>query len=218
MPALQSGDVGRFFREVTPISIDVGVLERSAAVAVVSGAFAWDDVGTWQALTRVRPKDPQRQRRGRNRVSARVGRLHRLVRSGHRRAERRAGPDRGAGQRPDPGDADRARCLDEAAARRAPARHSRRPLVTSLYLLEPESPGAAWAPFAGVRPMAELRAGIWRIRERWEAAAGNDATAILGTHVAGFSEGDEPPVRARSPVEGPALIGAGVVRADRQSR
>ena len=36
----------------------MGLLERSAAVAVVSGAFAWDDIGTWQALTRVRPKDP----------------------------------------------------------------------------------------------------------------------------------------------------------------
>ena len=35
-----------------------GLLERSDAVAVVSGAFAWDDVGTWQALARVRPKDP----------------------------------------------------------------------------------------------------------------------------------------------------------------
>jgi mannose-1-phosphate guanylyltransferase len=58
LPALQSGDVQQFFREVTPISIDVGLLERSASVAVVSGAFAWDDVGTWQALTRVRPKDP----------------------------------------------------------------------------------------------------------------------------------------------------------------
>ena len=58
LPALESGDVAGFFRDVTPISIDVGVLERSAAVAVVSGAFAWDDIGTWQALTRVRPKDP----------------------------------------------------------------------------------------------------------------------------------------------------------------
>jgi mannose-1-phosphate guanylyltransferase len=55
---LQSGDVEGFFREVTPISIDVGLLERSPSVAVVSGAFAWDDIGTWQALTRVRPKDP----------------------------------------------------------------------------------------------------------------------------------------------------------------
>jgi mannose-1-phosphate guanylyltransferase len=56
--ALRSGDVETFFREVTPISIDVGLLERSSSVAVVSGAFAWDDIGTWQALTRVRPKDP----------------------------------------------------------------------------------------------------------------------------------------------------------------
>jgi mannose-1-phosphate guanylyltransferase len=58
LKALRSGDVETFFREVTPISIDVGLLERSSAVAVVSGAFAWDDIGTWQALTRVRPKDP----------------------------------------------------------------------------------------------------------------------------------------------------------------
>jgi mannose-1-phosphate guanylyltransferase len=57
LPALRAGDVERFFREVTPISIDVGLLERSGAVAVVSGSFAWDDIGTWQALTRVRPKD-----------------------------------------------------------------------------------------------------------------------------------------------------------------
>ena len=57
LPALRAGEVERFFREVTPISIDVGLLERSASVAVVSGAFAWDDIGTWQALTRVRPKD-----------------------------------------------------------------------------------------------------------------------------------------------------------------
>ena len=31
--------------------------------------------------------------------------------------------------------------------------------MTALYLLEPDDPGAAWAPFAGVRPIAELRAG-----------------------------------------------------------
>ncbi len=55
--ALAAGDVSRFFREVEPVSIDVGLLERSRAVAVVRGEFAWDDVGTWQALTRVRPKD-----------------------------------------------------------------------------------------------------------------------------------------------------------------
>jgi mannose-1-phosphate guanylyltransferase len=58
LPLLRSGNIPEFFRKVTPISIDVGLLERSASVAVVSGSFAWDDVGTWQALTRVRPKDP----------------------------------------------------------------------------------------------------------------------------------------------------------------
>jgi UDP-N-acetylglucosamine diphosphorylase/glucosamine-1-phosphate N-acetyltransferase len=80
--------------------------------------------------------------------------------------------------------------------------------VITLYLLEPESPGAAWAPFGGIRPIAELRAGIWRVRERWEAAVGNDATAILGDHAAGFTEGDEPPIRGPSPIDGPAIVGA----------
>ncbi len=57
IPALRAGDPTAFFRAVTPISIDIGLLERSEAVAVVTGAFAWDDVGTWAALARVRPKD-----------------------------------------------------------------------------------------------------------------------------------------------------------------
>ena len=80
--------------------------------------------------------------------------------------------------------------------------------MTALYLLEPERPGPEWAPFAGVRPIAELRAGVWRIRERWEAACDAETTAILGTHVAGFSEGDEPPVREPTVIEGPAIVGA----------
>lgn len=54
---LEAGDVQGFFREVAAISIDVGVLERSSAVAVVPGHFEWDDVGTWEALVRVRPRD-----------------------------------------------------------------------------------------------------------------------------------------------------------------
>jgi mannose-1-phosphate guanylyltransferase len=54
---LAEGDVAAFFSGVTAISIDVGVLERSHAVAVVPGHFDWDDVGTWEALARVRPRD-----------------------------------------------------------------------------------------------------------------------------------------------------------------
>lgn len=58
LPALDRGDVAGFFRAVTPVSIDVGVLERSERVAVVPGDFPWDDVGTWDALPRVRGAGP----------------------------------------------------------------------------------------------------------------------------------------------------------------
>ncbi|MBK6778878.1 MAG: hypothetical protein IPG75_04750 [Gemmatimonadetes bacterium] len=78
----------------------------------------------------------------------------------------------------------------------------------NLYLLEPAQPGAVWAPFGGVRPLAELRAGVWKVRERWEAALDLDTTAILGDHVAGFHELDEPAVREAGPVDGPALVAA----------
>ena len=54
---LEAGDVAGFFAAVTAVSIDVGLLERSSAVAVVPGRFTWDDVGTWDALPRVRRKD-----------------------------------------------------------------------------------------------------------------------------------------------------------------
>lgn len=56
---LAEGDVPGFFDAVTAVSIDVGVLERSTAVAVVPGAFEWDDIGTWEALARVHPRDEQ---------------------------------------------------------------------------------------------------------------------------------------------------------------
>src|SRR5204862_1279577 len=58
-PALHShaDDIDRFFSEVTPISVDVGVLERSNRVVVLPGDFGWDDVGTWGALGRIRPND-----------------------------------------------------------------------------------------------------------------------------------------------------------------
>ncbi len=57
VPALRRGDVSGFFREVTPIAVDVSHFERSRRVAVVAGRFPWDDVGTWAALARVRPRD-----------------------------------------------------------------------------------------------------------------------------------------------------------------
>jgi len=58
-PALASanGSADRFFRDATPVTVDVGVLERSEKVVVMPGAFNWDDVGTWAALARVRDRD-----------------------------------------------------------------------------------------------------------------------------------------------------------------
>jgi mannose-1-phosphate guanylyltransferase len=58
-PALHAhaNDIAGFFTAVTPIAVDVGVLERSDRVAVLPGDFGWDDVGTWAALRRVRPTD-----------------------------------------------------------------------------------------------------------------------------------------------------------------
>jgi mannose-1-phosphate guanylyltransferase len=54
---LRSGDAAAFFSAVTPIAVDVSHFERSSRVAVIPGRFAWDDVGTWGALGRVRQTD-----------------------------------------------------------------------------------------------------------------------------------------------------------------
>jgi mannose-1-phosphate guanylyltransferase len=58
-PALASanGNAERFFHAATPVTVDVGVLERSSNVVVMPGSFQWDDVGTWAALARVRTRD-----------------------------------------------------------------------------------------------------------------------------------------------------------------
>src|SRR6478609_8928169 len=72
-----------------------------------------------------------------------------------------------------------------------------------LYLLEPDSPGAAWLPFTGVRPIAELRAGAWRLRERWEGILGAETKALIGAHVVGFLELDD----AQPLPEGSTVLG-----------
>lgn len=79
--------------------------------------------------------------------------------------------------------------------------------MTALFLLEPGDPGAAWAPWTGVRPVAELRAGAWRIRERWERALGVAASGIIGAHVEEFADVDAPEV-LRSPAAGGLIAAA----------
>lgn len=77
--------------------------------------------------------------------------------------------------------------------------------MTSLFLADPADL-AAWAPFGGTRPIAELRGGAWLIRERWEAAVGVRATAILSDPLIGFADVDSPPVVPPSSVTGPGIV------------
>ena len=59
LPLLESDGVESFFSAVEPISIDVAVMERSPVVDVALASFAWDDVGSWNAIARTRPTDSQ---------------------------------------------------------------------------------------------------------------------------------------------------------------
>jgi len=78
--------------------------------------------------------------------------------------------------------------------------------MTSIYFLEPELT-PEWFPFAHCRPVCELRAGVWLIRERWEAAVDGEATAIFGAvHLHPFVEDGVPPVSDREPLTGPAVV------------
>jgi mannose-1-phosphate guanylyltransferase len=55
--ALSAGDVAGFFAAVRPAPVDVVVLERTKRLAVVAGTFRWDDIGSWDALLRIRRPD-----------------------------------------------------------------------------------------------------------------------------------------------------------------
>lgn len=55
---LEQGDEA-FFHAVEPGVIDKVVMERSDRVAAVAATFAWDDVGSWEALARTRPHDEE---------------------------------------------------------------------------------------------------------------------------------------------------------------
>ena len=57
LPLLAAGDGEGFYRGVRPVSVDVGVFERTARGATLAADFGWDDVGSWAALLRVRARD-----------------------------------------------------------------------------------------------------------------------------------------------------------------
>lgn len=50
-------DISRFCLKVRPVSVDYGVLEKSKRIALVAAGFTWSDLGSWDALCEVLPKD-----------------------------------------------------------------------------------------------------------------------------------------------------------------
>jgi mannose-1-phosphate guanylyltransferase len=57
LPLLDEGNVTAFFERAPMLSIDQGLLERSADVCVLPVDFRWDDVGAWDAVGRNRASD-----------------------------------------------------------------------------------------------------------------------------------------------------------------
>ena len=58
LPLIDDESPEAFFAQVPNLTVDVAVLERSARVASVAATFDWDDVGSWEGLTRSREADP----------------------------------------------------------------------------------------------------------------------------------------------------------------
>lgn len=61
--AISSSDqtqLASLFQTMPDISIDYGVMERAPNVYVLPASFAWDDVGSWDALERMQAMDAQR--------------------------------------------------------------------------------------------------------------------------------------------------------------
>lgn len=53
----QKSAIDTFYRKAPSQSIDYGIMEGASQVAVMKARFEWDDVGTWEALWRIRKSD-----------------------------------------------------------------------------------------------------------------------------------------------------------------
>jgi mannose-1-phosphate guanylyltransferase len=54
------GELGNVFPKLPSISIDHGVMERAAQVAVVKGDFGWNDIGSWESAWELASHDEAR--------------------------------------------------------------------------------------------------------------------------------------------------------------
>ncbi|MBM3245681.1 MAG: mannose-1-phosphate guanylyltransferase/mannose-6-phosphate isomerase, partial [Candidatus Omnitrophica bacterium] len=51
------GGIEKDWAKIRPISVDYGVMEHSKKIALVPANFSWTDLGSWDALEQVLPKD-----------------------------------------------------------------------------------------------------------------------------------------------------------------
>jgi mannose-1-phosphate guanylyltransferase len=61
----EAGVLARHYRAMPAISVDYGILERAARVAVVRGRFRWSDLGSWAAMEDLWSHDGRNAVRGR---------------------------------------------------------------------------------------------------------------------------------------------------------
>ncbi len=78
--------------------------------------------------------------------------------------------------------------------------------MSSIYFLETSAQGPAWAPFADATPVHTLRAGAWRLSERWARALGGTPTAVIGTAAPPAPVPDALPTVPPELVVGPAWV------------
>lgn len=55
--SIPAAKLARAFPALPSISIDYGVLERSASVAMIPASFSWSDIGSWDAAASLWPSD-----------------------------------------------------------------------------------------------------------------------------------------------------------------
>jgi UDP-N-acetylglucosamine diphosphorylase/glucosamine-1-phosphate N-acetyltransferase len=78
--------------------------------------------------------------------------------------------------------------------------------MTALYLLEPDVPGTAWAPFADAGPLSDLRVGAWTVQERWARAVEGEVTGIVAPHADGPRLAGSTPLVTAATITGPAWV------------
>jgi mannose-1-phosphate guanylyltransferase len=57
--AREAAVVAEVYQQVRSVSIDYGVMEKARNTLVIPGDFGWSDVGSWDALWEVSPRDEQ---------------------------------------------------------------------------------------------------------------------------------------------------------------